>query len=389
VLDHIGHLTMCIGRNRTMCLHFESIDLRMNHSCYHIRAIQMNNNKFYIATAIGLLLMAVFASLINAGVFKTIEPLNLDMCIEVEGVVGAEDITFIPGTNKALVSSYDRRIEVEDPSQEIAGAIYIYDLDEKVFTKVSPDLIDFKPHGISLYELPNGALRLFVVDHAHEKHQIQIFDFKNETLSLVRSVESEEFISPNDIHAVGPEQFYVTNDHGFVTGIMRLMEDYLMLPLSNLVFFDGESAKEVAAGMAYANGVQTNKSGNRLYLASVTSLTLNIYERNTVTNDLYLLTSINTGTGVDNIELDEKGDLWLGAHPQLLKFVSHAKNIDKRSPSEIIKIKVSDGSYDVVPVYRNTGDPISGVSVAAVKGDRMLVGSVFDEKILDCELPKL
>jgi arylesterase/paraoxonase len=186
---------------------------------------------------------------------------------------------------------------------------------------------------------------------------------------------------------VGPEQFYVTNDHGFVTGIMRLMEDYLMLPLSTLVFFDGESAKEVAAGMAYANGVQTNKSGNRLYLASVTSLTLNIYERNTVTNDLYLLTSINTGTGVENIELDGKGDLWLGAHPQLLKFVSHAKNIDNRSPSEIIKIKVSDGSYDVVPVYRNTGDPISGVSVAAVKGDRMLVGSVFDEKILDCVLP--
>jgi arylesterase/paraoxonase len=253
---------------------------------------------------------------------------------------------------------------------------------------VSPELVDFKPHGISLYTLPNGSLRLFVVDHAHGQHQVKIFDYKGNKLSLVRTVMSDEFVSPNDVHAVGPEQFYVSNDHGFVGGIMRVIEDYLMLPLSNLVYFNGEFAKEVAAGMAYANGVQTNKSGDRLYLTSVTSLTLNVYERDTVSNELSLLKSINTGTGVDNIELDEHGDLWLGAHPQFLKFVSHAKSKDKRSPSEIVKIIASDDSFDVQVIYRNLGGPISGSSVAAVKGDRMLVGSVFDDKILDCVLPR-
>jgi arylesterase/paraoxonase len=346
----------------------------------------MNKKIMYALTAVGFVAIAILSVVINAGVFKTIEPLNTAMCSPIEGAIGAEDITFIPGTSQAFVSSYDRRGEIADPSINSAGAIYVYDLTTQKLNKVSPELGDFKPHGFSVYQGPAGKIKLFVVDHANEQHQIQIFSYLENKLTLDRTVVSDQIISPNDLVAVGSEQFYVTNDHRYSTGIMRLLEDYLMLPLSTVVYFDGENAKEVESGIAYANGININKAGDQLYLASVTGLTLYVYDRNKTNNELALSHKINTGTGIDNIEVDEKGDLWIGAHPQLLKFTAHAKNSEKKSPSEVLKITVSDGSFDQETIYRNDGVQLSGSSVAAVKGNRMLVGSVFEPVLLDCVL---
>lgn len=346
----------------------------------------MKTKYLYLGSACGLLIIALLAILINAGVFKTITSVGDSQCQVIKGVVGAEDISFIPGSPLAFVSAYNRRIEVSNPNEKIQGGIYTYNIENQTLIKVSPDLDDFKPHGISVYQAEDGSIRLFVIDHAHRQQQVHIFNYIDGILKLERTVQSNQFISPNDLVAVGPEQFYVSNDHGFVSGILRLLEDYLMLPLSNVVFFDGEQAQEVASNISYANGINVNADGDRLYLASVTSLTLYVYERDINTHQLTLIDKINTGTGIDNIEIDEQGDLWLGAHPQLLKFVSHAKDIKKRSPSEIIKVKSSDDSYAIETIYRSAGDPISGSSVAAVKGNRMLIGSVFDPLFLDCEL---
>jgi len=43
-------------------------------------------------------------------------------------------------------------------------------------------------------------------------------------------------ISPNDVVAVAPDQFYVTNDHGYPHGFMLTLEDYLQLPASSLLY---------------------------------------------------------------------------------------------------------------------------------------------------------
>ena len=40
----------------------------------------------------------------------------------------------------------------------------------------------------------------------------------------------------------------------------------------------------------------------------------------------------------------------------------------------------------VEEIYLDTGAEISGSSVAAVRGNRILIGSVFDPKFLDCQL---
>ncbi len=321
----------------------------------------------------------------DAGQFKEINPHFAGQCDIIPGVVGAEDITFLPNSPVALVSGYDRR--VTEAGQAINSGIFSYDLTTKQFVKISPELADFRPHGISLYQMPNGQQRVFVINHSQHQHAVNIFDLVDGKLNLFKTVTGPGLISPNDLVAVGPEQFYVTNDHKYLTGTMRVLEDYLSLKYASVAYFDGQQSKQVLSGIGYANGINVSRDGSTLYLSALTERTVNIYQRDTNTNELTLKKLIDSGTGVDNIELDENGDLWIGAHPQLLKFVGHAKDRNKLSPSQVLKVSVADGSYKVEEVLLDSGDQLSASSVGAVQGNRMLVGAVFDEKILDCALP--
>lgn len=91
-------------------------------------------------------------------------------------------------------------------------------------------------------------------------------------------------------------------------------------------------------------------------------------------------------TGVDNIEVDAAGDLWIGCHPQLLKFVAHAADPAKRSPSQVLRLRPkATGGYDVTELYLNDGQSYSGSTVAVPVGRRMFVGSVFEPGILVCQ----
>ena len=322
----------------------------------------------------------------SAGQFKTIEPHFTGQCTQVRGVIGAEDITVHPKTGVAFISACDRRAVVA--GQPGKGAIYAYDLNlnKPRLVNLTPDASeDFQPHGISLFTGDDGNDTLCVINHEAGKHQIEIYDLKNEKLVHRKTVSDPMLVSPNDLVAVGPERFYVSNDHRFVSGFKRILEDYVRLSLSNVVYYDGSQFKEAASGFAYANGINVSADGKILYLCATTKRTLYIFDREPATGKLSRRKKIKLDTGLDNIEMDKDGGLWIGAHPQLLRFVDHSKDPSARSPSQILHLTPrSDGSYDIEEVYLNAGDEISGASVAAVQNNRLLIGSVFEAKFLDC-----
>ena len=165
---------------------------------------------------------------------------------------------------------------------------------------------------------------------------------------------------------------------------MRSIEDIFRLSLANVIYYDGRAFVEVASGIGYANGINVDQSGTLLYLNALTELSTKVFQRDLVTGDLELVQTIGTETGVDNIEVDEKGNLWIATHPKLLDFVAHASDKDKLSPSQVLKVTYQEGRYEVEEKYLDLGEQISGSSVAAIHKDRMLVGSVFDAKFLDC-----
>ena len=90
---------------------------------------------------------------------------------------------------------------------------------------------------------------------------------------------------------------------------------------------------------------------------------------------------------MDNIELDADGDLWIGAHPQLLATAKHFKDQETISPSQVLHLTPrAGGGYDVEEVYLDTGAEISASTVAAVRGNRLLIGAIFEPKFLDCRM---
>jgi arylesterase/paraoxonase len=49
--------------------------------------------------------------------------------------------------------------------------------------------------------------------------------------------------------------------------------------------------------------------------------------------------------------------------------------------------RTADGGWDVEEVFLDTGATLSASSVAAVHGKRLLIGGIFEPRLLDCRLP--
>ena len=346
---------------------------------------------WYVVLGLGLVVIGWVVHLLwSAGHFKTIEPHFAGSCQTVSGVAGAEDITIHPRTGIAYISACDRR--ALKAGQNGRGGIFAYDLKDpqpvpvKLTSGPGPD---FQPHGLSLYIDADGRDALFVINHSGGTHKVEIYDLKPDGLVHRRMVKDPSLVSPNDIVAVGREHFYATNDHRYTSGLLKIGEDYLKLPLANVVFFNGGEFKVAADGIGYANGINISPDGSKLYVAGTTQMTLMIFDRNLKSGELTLAETIGFDTGLDNIEMDAAGALWIGAHPQLLKFVAHSKDAAKLSPSQILRVTLHPGDEPrIEEVYLNAGQEISGSSVGAAYADRLLIGSVFESKLLDCRLPQ-
>jgi arylesterase / paraoxonase len=340
-------------------------------------------------TLIILLLLGIYITntLYQAGYFKTMENHFEGTTQKINGLVGTEDISIDQSTGFAFLSSDDRwafRLRKETPK----GSIYGLDLNDSIpklmNLTVNFPIDDFHPHGISLYNSPAGKKVLFVVNHRKSGNYIEIFEYKNDSLIHLESITNELLVSPNDIVGVGERSFYFTNDHDEKFSSWRNIKDILKIGTGNVCYFDGSKmSKTSIENIKYANGINVSLDGKTLFLASTSSNKLFVYERNLDNGALTKSDEIDTNTGVDNIELDKEGNLWIGCHPQALKFLTHAKNEKKISPSEIIKITYkAKGNYEQKSVYLNDGSEISASSVGAVYKDKLLIGPVFQEGII-------
>jgi arylesterase/paraoxonase len=331
----------------------------------------------------------VFKTLRDAGEFKEIKPHFGGECRAITGVLSSEDITVHKKTGVAFISSDDRR-PLFQGRQGQQGAIYAFDLTVK-----NPQLVDltegfpqeFHPHGIGLFIGQDGNSYLFVVNHRQDGHFIEIFDYRKKQLIHQDSIQGELMHSPNDVVPVGPRSFYVTNDHGNSSELGRTLEEYLQLARSYVLYYNGRDFRVVAEGLAYANGINISRDGKTIYVAATVGKKIYVYDRDLESGDLNLRHTIDVETGIDNIEVDDMGRLWVGAHPKLLTYVAYSKDPKKLSPSQVLRISIQEaGRYTIDEIYLDRGEALSGSSVAAVFRDRLLIGSVLDDRFLLCTL---
>lgn len=353
----------------------------------------MKKLKWVLVAALVVLALFVVKALAEAGAFRTVVSQGGEGCRPLEGVVGAEDVEFDARAGVVLLSSQDRRAWLA--GQPSPGALFVWDPTGDAPPR--PLAMDFRgefhPHGLSLFER-----QVFVVNHPTELTSVvEVFTLEGdatETLMLrhERTISAPEFISLNDLVAVGRDTFYVTNDAGTVNHTAaRVAETVLKLPWASVVFFDGTKARVVAEGFSYANGVTTSRDRRTVFVSESTGRHLVAFARDSVSGALTELGRTQLESGLDNLTLAPDDSVWIGAHPRLLAFLGHAKDAAKKSPSQVLRATwdAAQKRFVVEVVLTDDGTKLSGSSVAVpLSAGRVLVGSVFEPHLLDCRLTR-
>jgi arylesterase / paraoxonase len=329
-----------------------------------------------------LLIGFVIHVLLSTGFFRTVENHFEGEILKKISLSGAEDILVSIEDSFALISATNR---IGFPmGVEEHGDLYFMDLksgDFNIRSLTDSFSRSFAPHGISILKQDSGY-KVIAVNHTPNGHSMEVFSLKKGVLEYEKTLTDPTMKSPNDLVLIDENRFYFTNDHGYTEGIGKLVEEYGGLSWSNVVYFDGAHYSEVANGIAYANGINFDKNRNLLFVASPRGFLVKVYLK-AEDGSLEFIEDIPCGMGVDNIDLDKNGDLWIGGHPNLLRFSAYAKGKEKTSPSEIIKISYrGKNDYTINEIYSNGGEAISGSSVAVSFGDLILAGNVMDDTFL-------
>jgi arylesterase/paraoxonase len=348
-----------------------------------------------LAAVIVAILWQVGKILVIGGLFRGIDPHFAGVCRLLPGPVGPEDLTIHPATGVAYISAADRRALAAGTARP--GGIWRYDLNDPdaVPVNLTPAADEsFQPHGISLWVDDAGPDVLFVINHpppaaeqaggAH--HTVEIFDVAETGLVHRASLTHPLMVMPNDLVAVGRDRFYLTNTHRHAPGVMQDLETYLQLAGAQVLFYGPGGFRPALEDMVLPNGINVSADGRTLYVAAVTERSVLVYDRDPATETLRLRERVFIDTGPDNIEVAADGTLWIGAHPKLLALQSHGADASTPAPAQVVRVRATATGYAVDEVYLNDGSQFAAASAAAVRGTRLLIGQIFGDGILDCEM---
>lgn len=352
---------------------------------------------------VGILSFTWFRTAARSGEFTTLVPVFDGSCQDISGMPGAEDLAIDRQAGRIYVSSDDRRAAAQ--GAPVRGAIYALSAADPVKAVDRKDLTGglpaaFHPHGLSLYRGADGTSTVMVVNHPkgatdYTGTQVEIFDVQSDgMLKLRRSVALPGVTRLNDIAATGPDSFYATSESDLARGSFAESLGYI---LGNdrtgaIWYFNGSKASKQDTGLGFANSVALSNDGRTLYASATISRSIFIYDRDPATGALKRRDGALLGTGVDNLDVDPEGIVWIGAHPKMLTFIQHAGNPAKASPSQILILEpaASGKGGAIDQVYLKDGsDGFSGATVAVRTGSTMVMGSVFEKSVRVCQLPKV
>ena len=331
----------------------------------------------------------------QAGQFTTVKNLRSNACQVYGGILAPEDIAIDRDTRIAYISSLDRRL-VNSPNSggsSQRGTIRALNLSTykpgaKInYIDLTPEMPKrFHPLGLSLNTAPDGTKRLLVINQANANSQsVEIFRVTSDGLTYEKSVDlGSDVTFANDVLAVGPNQFYVT-DSSFTSPISWLVNFVFQRKSSKVLYFNGENLDTVASDFVMANGISMSKNCEELYVLDTSARALRFFKRNTTNGVVVDNGVLFIGTGVDNIDVAEDGSLWMAAHPRLMDFAMYSAGIRATSSSQVIRaVKDKAGGGEVRTTYLDLGENISGSSAAVAIGNTFLIGSAMDNKLAIC-----
>ena len=327
----------------------------------------------------------------RVGAFVHVAPHFAGTCEPLPLAASAEDIRIDRDLGIAYLSALDRR-SVRQGRGDVTGTILRVDLNSSPLRAVAALVdapTDFRPGGLSLYSLPGGAQRLFVLsDPVQAPHAVEIFTRNAEGQFVhAETLHNPLLFSPHAIVAVGEHQFYVANDSGARSGFERLTEIAFGRPLSTVTYFDGATMRVVDDAVALATGIAASADGGRIYVSQAGDRSVRVYSRDSATGDLTPIEDVKVYSTPENLDVAEDGGIWVAAYPDLLAVLKHLHDARVRAPTQVLRIAADpQAPRRLGEVYLNAGEEISAGSVAAVTNDGFLLGAPADPWILSCRL---
>ncbi|XP_071492551.1 serum paraoxonase/arylesterase 2-like [Diadema antillarum] len=233
------------------------------------------------------------------------------------------------------------------------------------------------------------------------KDSIEIFELHQDAsklqLKFLRQMQDIQMRRMSDVQAVGPRQFYITNEGYHKDFPMHQIEHYMMFPWGGVVYCDGDVCRQVSNPLYEPSGIQLSPVWTNvkmfIYISTLYGMGLQIYSRDASDNLLSAQSAqaINLGSLVDKVSVDGRGNLWAASHPVAHKLKSHLEDRRNKAPSQILHVKFDHNTasphkkYEVFEMYSDDGTELSASSVVVFRQSKLLIGSRRGHMLL-CEV---
>lgn len=331
---------------------------------------------------------------------------KIDLC-------GPEDVAVDPKTGLAYISSQARARGLSGSrGGSPPGAIFAIDLNHAFsltdpraspinLTDQIPFDTDFHPHGIDLFVAEDGRARLFVINHAKGGSRVEVFDVDRNTGGLwhFRTIGPDSALTdPNDIAALSLDEFYLTNAHASEVASRILIEEVLGLRGGSVVYGviggQGASTLKVAAkGFSLLSGIAVDPATRppTVYLAPFWANKVFIYKQTAAGELTRTDAEIELPGGADNLTLDSRGSMWIGACPEHAAIMGYFAGWRDVAPSLVVRIfDPKAENPGVQRIFVDDGTLISAASVAAFYESeglrRLAIGAPFQDRLLVVDL---
>lgn len=187
----------------------------------------------------------------------------------------------------------------------------------------------FVTHGIDVIEDPeqSNAVYIYAVNHLSNpayveadepkdlpkaKSQIELFHhiLNSDSIRHVRSINHPLIQTPNDIYAISPASFYVTNDHFYREGPKRLIEDVwpsakwssiIHVQIADLASKDAPiEASAALTGLWNNNGLGHGRTDNEVIISSAMGGEMFLATRHESNHSISIDTSVSFSSLADN-----------------------------------------------------------------------------------------
>ncbi|PFH49773.1 hypothetical protein AMATHDRAFT_4627 [Amanita thiersii Skay4041] len=226
------------------------------------------------------------------------------------------------------------------------------------------------------HRAPSGgqAAKLVGADSVMEIFETQV---GSSVLTHLKTVEDPTIITPNDVIGYGDgKTFYVTNDHGEKTGLLREL-DIFGRASTSVVYCNTDVGCKFAITHMHGNNGIAKASNDTIYVANSIGGGMYILERQR-DNSLIVAEYIKTDRCLDNLSVDSNGAVWAAGLTDAITLIfKHFADPSHPAPSSALRFTINTGpaafygeKYKIDKIFEDDGSLASGVTSVAYDAER-------------------